>query len=42
MKYKDIDIDVNQETKEKLVQKRKERTSFILSLAVPFLILSVF
>ena len=42
MKYKDIDIDVNQETKEKLVQKRKERTSFIISLVVPFLILSVF
>lgn len=41
MKYKDIEIDVNQETKEKLVRKRKEKTSFILSLIVSCLIISV-
>lgn len=41
MKYKNIDIDVNQETKEKLVRKRKEKTSFILSFIVPCLIMGV-
>lgn len=41
MKYKDININVNQETKEKLVQKRKERTSFILSVALVFLMIGV-
>lgn len=41
MKYKDIDIDVNQETKEKLVQKRKERTTDILSVALIFLMIGV-
>lgn len=42
MKYKDIDIEVNQETKEKLVRKRKERTSFILSVVLTFLIIGIF
>lgn len=41
MKYKDIDIDINQETKEKLVQKRKERTTDILSVALIFLVVGV-
>ena len=41
MKYKDIDIDINQETKEKLVQKRKERTTDILSVALIFLMIGV-
>lgn len=42
MKYKDIEIDVNQKTKEKLVRKRKERTSFILSVVVGLLIVGIF
>lgn len=41
MKYKNIDIDVNQETKEKLAQKRKERTTDILSVALIFLMIGV-
>lgn len=41
MKYKDIDININQETKEKLVQKRKERTTDILSVALIFLMIGV-
>lgn len=41
MKYKDIDIDVNQETKEKLVRKRKERTTDILSVVLMFLIIGI-
>lgn len=41
MKYKDIEIDVNQETKERLVQKRKERTSVILSVVLKFLMIGV-
>lgn len=42
MKYKDIDIDVNQETKEKLVRKRKERTTDILSVVLKFLMIGIF
>ncbi len=42
MKYKDIDIEVNQETKEKFIRKRKERRSFIPTHAVPSLWLVVF
>lgn len=41
MKYKDIDIDVNQETKERLVRKRKESTSFVLSLIITIFLLGV-
>lgn len=41
MKYKDIEIDVNQETKERLVQKRKERTSVILSFVLMFLMIGI-
>lgn len=41
MKYKNIDIDVNQETKEKLVQKRKERTTDILSVVLTFLMIDI-
>lgn len=41
MKYKDIDIDVNQETKERLVQKRKERTTNILSVVLTFLMIGI-
>lgn len=41
MKYKDIDIDVNQETKEKLVLKRKERTTDILSVVLMFLMIGI-
>ena len=42
MKYKDIDIEVNQETKEKFIRKRKERRSFIPTYDVPSLLLVVF
>lgn len=41
MKYKNIDIDVNQETKEKLVRKRKERISVILSVVFMFLMIGI-
>ena len=41
MKYKDIEIDVNQKTKERLVQKRKERTSVILSFVLMFLMIGI-
>lgn len=41
MKYKDIEIDVNQETKEKLVQKRKERTNNILSVVLAILMIGI-
>lgn len=41
MKYKDIDIDVNQETKEKLIRKRKERTTDILSVVLMLLMIGI-
>lgn len=41
MKYKDIDIDVNQETKEKLVRKRKGRTTDILSVVLMILMIGI-
>ena len=41
MKYKDIDIDVNQGTKEKLVRKRKGRTTDILSVVLMILMIGI-
>lgn len=41
MKYKNIDIDVNQKTKEELVRKRKEKTIDILSVVLIFLMIGV-
>lgn len=41
MKYKNIDIDVNQKTKEELVRKRKEKTTDILSVVLIFLMIGV-
>lgn len=41
MKYKDIDIEINQETKEKLVRKRKERTTDILSVVLMLLMIGI-
>lgn len=42
MKYKDIDIEINQETKEKFIRKRKERRSFIPTCDLPSLLLVFF